>query len=72
MESKLIRRCLTEKEAAYYIGMSPSFLQRYRYEGKIGNRTIGPRHVKLGKCIRYLKDDLDRWLEGGDHITKNF
>jgi len=25
-------------------------------------RTPGPRYMKLGRSIRYLKDDLDMWL----------
>ena len=67
MDLNLIKRCLTEKEAAHYIGMSIAFLRKDRCEGKIGNRTIGPKHLKIGKSVRYLKDDLDRWLEECQH-----
>ncbi len=63
MDLNLEKRCLTERETAYYICMSISFLRKDRVEGKIGNRTIGPKHLKIGKSVRYLKDDLDSWLE---------
>lgn len=63
MDLKLMRRCLTEKEAAHYIGMSVSFLRRDRMEGVIGNRTPGPKWLKIGRSVRYLKEELDRWLE---------
>lgn len=63
MDVNLIRRCLTEKEAAHYIGMSVSFLRKDRIEGQIGSRTPGPRFLKIGKSVRYLKDELDKWLE---------
>lgn len=57
------RRGLTEKEAANYIGMSRSYLKQDRVNGHRINRTPGPPYVKIGRSIRYLKDDLDHWLE---------
>lgn len=63
MDVALMKRCLTEKEAAHYIGMSIHYLRKDRAEGKIGQRTAGPRFLKIGRSIRYLKDDLDQWLE---------
>ena len=56
-------RGLTETQAAEYIGMSKSYLQKDRTEGSLAGRTPGPRWLKAGKRIIYLKDDLDRWLE---------
>lgn len=53
---------LTEKEAAKYIGMSRSFLCMDRINGYRQGRTQGPRFMKLGRSIRYHKDDLDHWL----------
>lgn len=58
-----MKHALTEKEAAQYIGMITVFLRKDRCEGKIGNRTPGPKFIKIGASIRYLKDELDRWLE---------
>ena len=53
---------LTEKEASAYIGMSCSFLRQDRMNGIRVNRTPGPRFLKIGRSIRYLKEDLDHWL----------
>ncbi len=53
---------LTEHEASEYIGMSRSFLRKDRMDGIRKNRTAGPQFLKIGRSIRYLKDDLDAWL----------
>ena len=53
---------LTEKEAAKYIRMSRSFLSQDRMNGYREGRTQGPRYMRLGRSIRYHKDDLDEWL----------
>ena len=57
-----IKITFTEKEAARYIGMSVSFLQKDRMNGKLANRTLGPEWVKVGRRILYLKEDLEKWL----------
>lgn len=53
---------LTEKEAAIYIGMSRSFLSQDRMNGYREGRTPGPIFMKLGRSVRYQKQDLDTWL----------
>jgi predicted DNA-binding transcriptional regulator AlpA len=55
-------RAFTEKEAAAYIAMSRSFLAQSRMEGQRKNRTPAPPYIKIGRSIRYLRDDLDTWL----------
>jgi predicted DNA-binding transcriptional regulator AlpA len=57
------KRAYTDREAADYIGMSESFLRISRMDGDRANRTPGPNFVRIGKAIRYLKEDLDAWLE---------
>ena len=57
------KRCLNEKEAALYIGMSCSFLRQDRTNGFRQCRTRGPNFIKVGKMVRYLKEDLDDWLD---------
>jgi len=57
-------KALTEIEAAKYIGMSRSFLAQARMEGKRDNRTPAPPFIKIGRSVRYLREDLDKWLEG--------
>ena len=53
---------LKEKEAAIYIGMSPSYLQHDRCDGAIAGKTPRPAFIRIGRSIRYLKTDLDYWL----------
>ena len=43
--------------------MSQSFLRQDRMNGARKNRTPGPNYVKIGRSIRYLKEDLDYWLD---------
>lgn len=57
------KRVLNESEAANYICMSRSFLSQDRMNGVLKNRTPGPKYIKIGRSIRYLKDDLDSWLD---------
>jgi len=56
-------RALTEQEAARYIAMSRSFLRQDRMNGRREGRTPGPAFLKIGRSVRYLKEDLDKWLE---------
>lgn len=53
---------LNEKEAAKYIRMSRSFLSQDRMNGQHENRTRVPKFLKLGRSVRYHKNDLDAWL----------
>lgn len=55
-------RALTEIEAAKYIGMSRSFLAQARMDGRRDNRTPAPPFIKIGRSVRYLREDLDNWL----------
>jgi predicted DNA-binding transcriptional regulator AlpA len=55
-------RALSEIETAEYIGMSRSFLRQSRMEGNRENRTPAPPFIKIGRAVRYIKDDLDNWL----------
>lgn len=57
------KRALSEIETAEYIGMSRSFLRQSRMEGNRENRTPAPPFIKIGRAVRYLKDDLDNWLD---------
>ena len=57
------KRAFTEVEAAIYISMSRSFLRQDRMNGLRKKRTPGPKYIKKGRFIRYLREDLDEWLE---------
>jgi len=48
----------TVEEAAEYLSVPVRFVRRIRYE----NRLPG---VKLGKHLRFRKEDLDRYIENG-------
>jgi len=56
------KRSFTEKEAALYIGMSRSFLRQDRMNGFRKGRTPGPNYIRFDRSIRYLKEELDAWL----------
>ena len=56
-------RAFSENEAAGYIGMSRSYLAQARMEGHRDKRTPAPPFIKIGRSVRYLREDLDRWLD---------
>ncbi len=55
-------RAISEIEAAKYIGMSRSFLAQARMDGNRDKRTPAPPFIKIGRSVRYLREDLDAWL----------
>jgi len=59
----VVKRAFTEIETAEYIGMSRSYLRQARMEGNRNNRTPAPKFIKVGRAVRYLKEDLDKWLD---------
>jgi predicted DNA-binding transcriptional regulator AlpA len=59
----MTQRALKEPEAAQYLSMSTSFLRQARMDGIRENRTPGPAFVKIGRAVRYLREDLDAWLQ---------
>lgn len=48
---------LNTHEAATYVRLGKPTLERFRITGE------GPPFCKLGGAVRYLKTDLDAWLE---------
>lgn len=63
MNNEIKSRALSEKEASQYICMSRSFLRQARMDGNRENRTPAPPFIKIGRAVRYLREDLDAWLE---------
>ena len=53
-------KALSTKDAAIYLGMSESYLEKARC---IGKGTPGPSYYKRGKKVLYKVEDLDRWFE---------
>ena len=65
----LAKRALSEKETFDYIGMSRSFLRQSRMEGNRATRTPAPPFLKIGRSVRYLREDLDNWLDSFSKLT---
>lgn len=59
----MTQHTLTERQAAQYIAMSSSFLRQNRMGGRREKRTLGPPFIKIGRAVRYLREDLNLWLE---------
>ena len=57
------KQSYTETEAADYINMSRSFLRHARIDGNRENRTPAPKFIKIGRSIRYMRQDLDDYLD---------
>ena len=54
---------LNTAQAAAALDLSPRTLERYRVVGG------GPRFRKIGRWVRYLPSDLERWLDGRVRTT---
>ncbi|WP_237363581.1 helix-turn-helix transcriptional regulator [Vibrio marisflavi] len=73
VQAHVEKRAYTEQETSLYIGMSRSFLRQSRMEGQRRNRAIAPPFIKIGRAVRYLKEDLDQWLDDQqkrDHLSQ--
>ena len=52
-------RGLSTRPAGYYINQSEGWMKKARR----GHTDIpGPRFLKIGKTVTYLREDLDAWL----------
>ena len=60
-------KLLTEKEAAYFLGVSLAFLRESRCYGSRHNRASAPKFVKAGRMVRYDMNDLLEWVERHKH-----
>lgn len=63
MKHPIQPRLLSEQDASQYICMSRSFLRQARMDGNRENRTPAPPFIKIGRSVRYLREDLDTWLD---------
>ena len=54
---------LNTAQAAVALGASPRTLERKRVVGG------GPRYVKVGRLVRYLPSDLERWIKSRGRKT---
>ena len=54
--SRIPRPKLRTREAAAYIGLAKSTLEKLRLTGN------GPPYIRIGRVVVYDPDDLDHWL----------
>jgi excisionase family DNA binding protein len=52
-----MQNCMRTPDAAEYLGIPKSTLEKMRLTGD------GPLYVKAGRIVVYRKSDIDRWLE---------
>jgi hypothetical protein len=75
-------RALREHDAATYLGFSSSYLRNQRVADRRaiakGQPVQGPRWVHIGTAVRYLREDLDAWIDSfrldpgqGDPLLKD-
>lgn len=57
-----IGECLTTSEAAVYLAVSESWLRQRRMTGNLEGRRPAPPYVKIGRSVRYVRSEVDRWL----------
>lgn len=62
-QENILTRSLTEIQTAKYIGMSRSYLRRARVYGNRDLSIPAPPFIKIGRAVRYLREDLDTWLD---------
>lgn len=48
---------LDTESAAQALGLSPRTLEKYRVSGH------GPAYLKLGRLVRYEREDLETWKD---------
>ena len=53
---------LNSFQCAQIIGMSEAFLRTSRSDGPREGRTLGPPFVRIGKRIRYPKENMVKWV----------
>lgn len=60
-------RVLREREAADYLSLSASYLRNTRARDMRkqtkGEGIEGPAWINIGGAVRYVRDDLDAWIE---------
>jgi predicted DNA-binding transcriptional regulator AlpA len=55
-------RYMKTADAAKYLGYSEVTMRNARVQGKLANR-MAPNYYGKGKSIRYLKSELDSWMQ---------
>ena len=61
--SNVVPRLFNTAQAAEYTGLAKQTLHQKRVSGG------GPRFCKIGRSVRYRKEDLDTWIEGFNTVA---
>lgn len=59
---------ITEPQAAEALGVSPGTLKAARLHRLPSNPLRDLPHVRIGKSVRYRREDVVRWIE--DHLIR--
>ena len=62
--TKLDEPLLDPKATAAFLAVPPNTLTRWRLQ------ESGPRFYRVGKHVRYRRDDVETWLEGRANARK--
>lgn len=54
--------CLTTSDVAMYLNVSESWLRQSRMTGNLQSGRHAPPFIRIGRCVRYLRSDLNDWL----------
>lgn len=65
MKHQIVPQWFTTAEAADYLRLAESSLRTFRSIGK------GPRYCKVGRYVRYRRDQLDDFMNGKNHNTSH-
>ena len=69
--SDLKTEFLSSNDAAAYLGVSTGQLRLSRHTGELWQGVPSPTFAKLGRAVRYLRSDLDAWLESLPRYANN-
>lgn len=62
-KAPVVGELLSDKEAAQMLGLSRVYLRKGRMNGFFAEGVTPPPFIRLGRMIRYRRDDLERWIE---------
>jgi predicted DNA-binding transcriptional regulator AlpA len=58
----ILPELLSVEQVSQLINIPVSTLNKGRMTGTLRGQTPLPRHVKIGKTVRYFRDEVYRWL----------
>ncbi|MGY8896534.1 MAG: helix-turn-helix transcriptional regulator [Paraglaciecola sp.] len=68
VQIQALKKLNTDQETASYLNVSYVALRQSRATGKLLG-VPAPKHLKIGRSIRYKDKDIEAWIDGLDTIT---